>query len=280
MKKPSYIIGVLALVIACNRQESPQVITNNSAKDSLMKQLQHKDSSLMAYVKSMNDIQHGIDTVMMEAKMLRIYSETKRDTASLTTQLKMIGAQMIKNQKAIAYLQHQLKTSNDKNNDLADLGEHLSVELNEKDSEIASIQHELIQTKSSLRTLVNQFNDSLNVINQERAQVNLMTTEKNKVYYIFGTEKELADKGIITTKGGVVGLGRVPLFSQNANTSGFTGADLNDLHEIELNGRFTQMVTTHPDKSYRVTHTSPDKLIITDPEDFWSKSKYMIAIVQ
>jgi hypothetical protein len=178
------------------------------------------------------------------------------------------------------YVEMKLKQSNESNNELADLGENLSKQLNEKDSEITAMQGTLAKTNASLTILTKQFNDSINIINQERAQIGLMTTASNTVYYIFGTEKELKAKGIIKEEGGAVGLGRVPVLKQDMNSSGFTTTDLTTLHEIPLTGSFVKMVTLHPEKAYKLTHSSPDKIIITDPQDFWSKSKYMVAITQ
>jgi hypothetical protein len=69
------------------------------------------------------------------------------------------------------------------------------------------------------------------------------------------------------------------VLSQDMGSSGFTSTDLTTLHEILLLGSFVKMVTVHPERAYKIAHTSPDKLIITDPQDFWSKSRYMVAIV-
>jgi len=278
MRKLVYI-AIALLVIACNRQPQTAETTKAPANDSIVRRVQQKDSSIMAYIKSINNIQGSIDTLMRQAHVLKMHHEGISDTGMISD-LHAIGAQMLKNQRALVYLEMKLKQSNESNNELADLGENLSKQLNEKDSEITVMQGALAKTNASLTTLTKQFNDSINIINQERAQIGLMTTVSNTVYYIFGTEKELKAKGIIIEEGGAIGLGRVPVLKQDMSSSGFTTTDLTTLHEIPLTGSFVKMVTLHPEKAYKLAHSSPDKIIITDPQDFWSKSKYMVAIVQ
>ncbi|HWY99316.1 MAG TPA: hypothetical protein VNY36_09530 [Bacteroidia bacterium] len=279
MKKLIYIVITFLLAVACNRQQQAYESPKTSTNDSVVKKMQQKDSSILAYVKSINTIQGSIDTLMKQAHILKMHHENVSDTGMISD-LRVIGAQMLKNQRALVYLEMKLKQSNESNNELADLGENLSKQLNEKDSEITAMQGTLAKTNASLTILTKQFNDSINIINQERAQIGLMTTASNTVYYIFGTEKELKAKGIIKEEGGAVGLGRVPVLKQDMNSSGFTTTDLTTLHEIPLTGSFVKMVTLHPEKAYKLTHSSPDKIIITDPQDFWSKSKYMVAITQ
>lgn len=248
-----------------------------TAKDSLIKQVQQRDSNIMSYVKAFNSIQKGIDSLMIDERVLKLSGEkhTITDTATIAQELRTIGKLIIKNRRALTYVQSQLRKSNEKNQDLSDLGENLSKQLNEKDSEIATIQRELVRTKASLATVVKQYNDSLGVIAQQRQQIGLMKIQGNTVYYIIGKESDLKSKNIITERGGVVGLGRVPLLGQS--TAGFTSGDLTELHEISLGGTFVQFVTTHPNNSYRVTS---DKIIINDPQDFWSRSKYMVVIIR
>lgn len=279
MKKLIFLTGTFSfLIIACNNNEQAYRAREVAAKDSLVKQVQQKDSSLMAYVKSINAIQKSMDTLSQDARILKTHNaEGMNDNNTLLAQIRAIDQLVIKNRKSIAELQYKLKKSNNANQDLTDLGEALALQLNEKDSEIAAIQHELVRTKASLGSLVKQFNDSMNIITQQRSQINIMQIKGNTVYYIIGTENELKKNDIIRENGGVIGLGHVPTMGEG--TEGLISADLTVLHEIPLGGRFVKFVTFHPNNSYRIISGPPDKLIITDQQDFWSRSKYMIVII-
>jgi|GEM_PF-209320 hypothetical protein len=285
MSKSAYLKIILAAItaiflMACNRQQTAQLNDLKMHDSLMMRQMQQKDSSLHAYIRSIDQIQGGIDTIMMDARMLKVHKEDVGDTNKLIEELRDINGLVLRNQKALAALESKLKKSQDANQDLVDLGENLSKQLNEKDSEIAVIQKELVSTKASLSKVVNQFNDSLNVIMQQRTEIGLMKIEGNTVYYIMGTEKDLMNRGIIINEGGVIGLGHVSVANGDMSTAGFTRGDLTNLHEIPLSGQFVKFITVHPSMAYKITSGASGKIIITDPQDFWSKSKYMIAIVR
>ncbi len=280
MKTPILISIIILALMACNKQQVSQM-GKGSAKDSLtMKQMQQKDSSIMEYIKSINMIHSSIDSLSRDAKVLKLNGESMTSTSSMLQEIRDIDQQMIRNNKSLADLRIKLNKSDIKNQELVDLGEDLSKELNEKDSEIVSMQRDLVKTRASLNDLAKQFNDSLNVISKQRTEMTVMKTEGNKVYYIIGSEQILKNQGVIVNEGGVVGLGRIPVLNQDVSSSGFISTDLTIQHEIPLGGRFVKLVTTHPTSSYRIAVGSEDKLIITDPEDFWSKSKYMVVIIK
>ncbi len=279
--KTSIAVSIIAYSLtSCNQSQQSQLNALRT-KDSLtMQQMEQKDSSILAYIRTINSIQQNIDTLMTEGKILKINAEKKTDTSTIISELKAIGALILKDQKEIVGLGRKLKADNTRNQDLVDLGENLSKELDEKDAEIAVIQSELGKTKASLGAMVNQFNDSLEVIMQQRNQIGIMQIQGNTVYYVVGDKKDLKEKGIITETGGIIGIGRVPELSSNANNADFISADLTQLKEIPLSGRFVKLITDHPASSYKVAGTTPDKLIITDATDFWSKSKYLVILVK
>lgn len=124
----------------------------------------------------------------------------------------------------------------------------------------------------------------------DRERVNLtetvsaMTSESNKAYYVVGTEQELVDKGIVTKRGGVLGLGKTLTPSRVLKEEDFVEID-----------RMRDSVITFPDaeKPYRFVslqnteylEVPPDKdqnlrtgLKIASPENFWATSKFLILV--
>jgi hypothetical protein len=116
-----------------------------------------------------------------------------------------------------------------------------------------------------------------------------MTERENEVYYVVGTKKELADRGVITQEGGT----RFLVFTRTGETvvparvldpQQFTKADKRTLSEIAL---------PKADKQYRIVsrhdlaYAEADAmekgkfkgtLRITSPQQFWSASKYLIIV--
>jgi prefoldin subunit 5 len=147
---------------------------------------------------------------------------------------------------------------------------------------IANLEAELGQTKAQVTTLTQE--------NQVLTDtVSALTTRENTVYYIAGTKKELMEKGIIREVGGTRFLiftrtGETLKPAENLDPSLFTAIDRRQVAEIPL---------PRPDKQYKlVTNQNISfanvpadangklrgSLQITNPESFWSNSKFLILV--
>lgn len=112
----------------------------------------------------------------------------------------------------------------------------------------------------------------------------ILTTEKNTVYYIVGTKKELLDKHIIEQTGGALGFGKTIVPARDLQAADFTAIDRSAVAEISLpkNDKYYRIVTrqnvggleTPPDKNGHVSGA----LKIKDGSQFWATSKYLIIV--
>lgn len=119
---------------------------------------------------------------------------------------------------------------------------------------------------------------------------NELTTEKNTVYYVIGTKKELLAKGIIVQKGGVLGIGKTQVPAPTLNTKNFTAIDKTVVNVITLPAGLYQIVSTQNvralDASNGVEETSftlravRNNIKINDVNAFWAPSKYLIFVRQ
>ena len=90
---------------------------------------------------------------------------------------------------------------------------------------------------------------------------------------MFGTKKELKEQHIIED-------GKV--LQSNFNRDYFTKIDIRVDKEIRLYSRSAQLLTSHPASSYQL-QTDANKqyvLRITNPQLFWSTSKYLVILVK
>ena len=64
------------------------------------------------------------------------------------------------------------------------------------------------------------------------------------------------------------------------NKKYFTQVDITTTNEINLAATKAKVVTNHPSSSYEIKgEKTADRIIIKDPEAFWSASKYLVVIV-
>jgi hypothetical protein len=277
------VIAGILLFTGC-KNDDKEKIKDLSYQDSVLSIKNHaQDSSIMAYVKSYNDIQDNLDSIKAKAKILSEANtgEGLSQKDQIIADMRAIGELMMKNKKELARLQWKLKKVNGNNAELQKMVARLNEEITAKDAEIAALQSQLAESNASLKDVINKFNDSMKVISQQKEEINDMTTEMNTIYYAIGTAKELKKNGIIQKEGAVVGLGGAEQLKKDFNTAYFTKANGSTLHSLQLYSKFVQMVTLHPSGSYTIGGSDKaDSLVITDPKAFWSQSKYLVIIVK
>ncbi len=290
MKKTNYMRILNIVVLACIllfvgcKNDDKQKIKDLSYQDSVLGSKNHaQDSSIMAYVKSYNDIQDNLDSIKAKAKLLTIANsgEGLSQKDQIIADMRAIGDLMMKNKKEIARLEWKLKKVNGNNAELQKMIARLNEEVTAKDAEIAALQSQLAESNASLKDVINKFNDSMKVITSQKEQISDMTAEMNTVYYAVGTAKELKKNGIIKKEGAVIGLGGAEELKKDFNTAYFTKANGSTLHSLQLYSKFVQLVTVHPSGTYVVGGSDKaDSIVITDQKQFWSQSKYLVIIVK
>lgn len=114
-----------------------------------------------------------------------------------------------------------------------------------------------------------------------RQKIELQEREKRRVRYLVGNKSELDRSKAIKKTGGVLGLGGSLKLSDKLDDNYFQAGDYVVLKEISLgNTKKVNIITTHPKGSYIVVETPGEKFLkVTNPEKFWSASKYLVIEV-
>jgi hypothetical protein len=91
---------------------------------------------------------------------------------------------------------------------------------------------------------------------------------------VFGTKAELKNQKILQS-------GDV-LKSSDFNKDYFTQIDIRTDKEIKLYSKKAELLTTHPAGSYELVKGDDEKLTlkITNPNNFWSVSRYLVIQVK
>jgi len=283
MKNVGYILFAFMVFAGCNNSQQEQKIKELSARDSvLLQKTMEKDSSIMAYIHTLNDIEDNLSAIKAKEKIISLDKEqgTRNQSTHIVADIKSLDELIVKNHKEIFALEKKLKNTTKEDAELRKMITHLTEDLNDKESQIAGLEVQLGRANDSVRIIVAQFNDSLIVLGRQRMEISAMKTQINSVYYAFGTYKELKKEGVLSKEGRFIGIGGVPTLKQDFNTSYFTSASMPDLRAIPLYSKFEHLVTNHPANSYKVTgNGKADYFVITDPATFWSTSRYLVIIV-
>jgi hypothetical protein len=282
MNRLVYIPIAAILFAACNDNSKQQVqqLQATSTRDSLLaSQVEQKDSAIVSYVKTLDEIQNNIDSIKAKEKILSVAGN--EPPHGIISDIKSLDARIVWENRKIYQLEKRLKKDGQTDIDLQKVIKHLTKELVEKDAQIADLQTKLAESNASLRSLTEQFNDSLVVLHKQREEINAMRTEVNSIYYAIGTRKELKKHNVITKEGSIIGIGGATELKHDFNNAFFIPGDMTKLHDIPLYSKLSKIITNHPSTSYKITGSNKsDTLHISDPTSFWSESKYLVIMVK
>jgi len=107
-------------------------------------------------------------------------------------------------------------------------------------------------------------------VEQKTQEVTDKQRELATVFYAMGTKKELTKSGIVTAKGGVLGLGKTLKPSGTFNEAAFTPLDTDQENVIRIPSDKAQVLSAQPLSSYVLAPVGKDmvELRIVDPKEF------------
>ncbi len=191
----------------------------------------------------------------------------------MAADLYMIDSLLSENKKLIERMRRNAKTNKSKIAELEKTIAELEQAISEKGAEIDSLKEQLTSTNASLASMIQMYQDKDQLATTQRSEL-------NKAYYCVGTSKELTANGVLTKSGGFIGIGKVSqLNTKGLNLEYFKQVDITQMLEIPINAKKAKLITSHPAGSYKmeVNAGKTDKLTITDPNAFWSVSKYCVV---
>lgn len=235
-------------------------------------------ASLDSFFRAMNDIQSNLDEIKKKEKII------SKDTASgdvggrkeqITSDIQAIYDMMVLNKQRLATARKNLKNSNLQIASMQTTIDNLTVQLSEKETEITELKNNLEKMNLELSNLSMNYTEL-------QTESDAKTAVINTGYYAYGTAKALTEAGVLTKEGGFIGLGKSQKLSESMNTDYFTKVDISVTKEIVLSAKKAKLVTTHPAGSYKIEGANgrADKLVILDPDKFWSVSKYLVIVVE
>lgn len=292
MKTLIALASAALLFASCNQDE---IARNKQQKDSLMAVLQERDTdlkdretSINDFIASFNEIERNLDSVAKKQQIIYLQADKARgDMKSsqkdrINSQINAINNLMSENRQTIKELNRKLKGSSKTNNKLRETIKTLNDQLAQKDSELAALNERL----NSLNMEVAQLKTAVDTLNMHYASKSKTiaenTTAMHTAYYVVGRSKDLVAAKLIDKKGGLLGIGKTSKLSSNFDSNKFTRIDYTMVSSIPVNSDRVRIITTHPSDSYRLENDSKNKkivrsIVITNPEKFWSASKYLVV---
>ena len=282
MKKLLFVALCLLAMVACKNEKPAQNLAGVSQADSLQKIIAQKDNEINDMMATLNDIQEGFRQITeAENRVTVAQSGERADKAQqIRENIQFISQRMMQNKQLINKLQQQLRESSFKGDELKKTIETLASQMEEKEQQLQQLRAELDSKDihiSQLDETINNLNTDVSNLQQESSQktevINTQDKQLNTAWYVFGTKSELKEQNILV-KGKVL--------QDNFNKNYFTKIDIRVDKEIKLYSKSAELLTAHPGGSYTLTRDSKDQYVlrITNPQTFWSTSKYLVIQVK
>lgn len=283
MKKLFFMVCCAALLMTgCKDGKNAPGLASVQQTDSLNDVIAQKDSEINEMMGTLNDIEEGFRLINEAENRVALLKngEGTSKKQNLKENIQFIAERMKQNRELIAKLQKQLESSTLKGGQLKKTIDNLTAQLEEKDKQLLALREELDKKDihiSELDETIGNLNtnvSNLSADNQQKAEtINAQDKQLNTAWYVFGTKKELKSQHIL--EGGKV-------MNGNFNKNYFTKVDIRNTTEIKLYSKSVKLLTAHPASSYSLTHDASKQYVlrITNPQIFWSTSKYLVVLVK
>ena len=282
MKKLLMMACLAALVLTGCKDGKTTAGIGAAQSDSLNSIIAQKDSELNDLMGTINEIEDGLNQINEAENRVTLLKngEGASKKQKLKEDVQFIATRMKQNKELIAKLQKQMANSSIKSEQLQKTIDLLNKKLEAKEKEMQALREELDKQDIHIMELdetINNLNTKSNRLASESSKksevINAQDKQINTAWYVFGTKKELRNQHIL--EGNKVMTG-------NFNKNYFTKIDIRDLSEIKLYSKNVKVLTTHPSSTYTLVRDANKQytLRITNPQIFWSTSKYLVVLVK
>lgn len=287
MKNLFIIALCLVGLVACDNAKKASSADNNEKTDSLTRIIEQKENEINDMLNTLNEIQDGFRQISAAENRVTIAKdgESTNKASQIRNDMKFIAQTMKHNRELIAKLQKQAREGSIAAEQLKTTIENLTAELEDKSQQLEVLRKELAQKDVHIAELdqtVSTLNENVEQLkNETEEKANTISNQDRQIHtawYVFGTKKELVNNHVLE-KGNLLKRGKV--LQANFNKNYFTKIDIRVEKEIKLYSKKAQILTAHPSSSYTLQKDATNQLVlrITNPDVFWSTSKYLVIQV-
>lgn len=298
MKKIAILaLAVLTSVASCDtkRQKEEAASQDSIAAaqlDSLRAALSQAENESNDLMSTVEQIQEGFRQINEAEGIVQVQSAEGNNKDAIIENMALIQNKLKLNRELVANLKEQLRNTSSSNTKLKSTLEtmvkdfqkqledkqkqidELRAELEKRDIRIAQQDEQITSLNENVNSLAQSNEQRQHTIEQKTKDIERQDQQLHTAYYVFGNKKELSEQHIL--KNGKV------LKESNVNRDYFTKIDYRVTKVIKLYSKSAKLMTVHPAGSYSLDKDAQGQytLRITNPDQFWSVSKYLVITVK
>lgn len=282
MRKLLFIGICIMAVASCKQEASKTDAAADGQRDSLNQIIAQRDAEINDMLATFNEIEEGFREINEAQNRVSVAKQGEGATRAqrIRENIQFIQSTMRQNRDLINKLQQQLRESSFKGDQLKRTIENLTAQLEEKDQQLQQLRAELDAKDIHITELDEQIaglNTDVSTLKEESTQktktINAQDKQLNTAWFVFGTKNELKEQKILVD-------GKV--LQGDFNRDYFTKIDIRIDKEIKLYSSSARLLTSHPSGSYTLERNASKQYVlrITNPQQFWSTSKYLVVLVK
>ncbi|MCR5513078.1 MAG: hypothetical protein K6F43_05890 [Prevotella sp.] len=266
------------LLAACGGKSDTSVLEQTI--DSLRQANQQQQNSLQEMTTFVTTLSDGMNAIAYQEDM--IFSNggnegTSLDREQIKSHLEALAGTLAEQRSKINSLTDSLKAHGADMSKMQGLIDNLTRQLDEKDKVIAQLRKDIEQKNFSINDLQQKLKVAM--AGSARFEQRAATAERELAtittgYVLMGTKDALLDGGYIDK--------RKHIQTETMPKGDFTKVNIYKFTELDVPSRSVNLLTDHPRKSYKIEKVDKEnrKLIISNPQLFWSSSRYLIIQVK
>ena len=269
---------MVALLMACGGKTDTSALEQTI--DSLRQVNQQQENSLQEMTTFITTLSDGMNAIAQQENM--IFNNggnegTSLDKKQLKSHLETLANTLTEQRSKIHSLADSLKARGADMSKMQGLIDNLTQQLDEKDKIIAQLRKDIEQKSFSISDLQNKLRVAMAgsaQYEQRAAKAEKELATITTAYVLMGTKEALTDGGYIDK--------RKHVLTESMPKGDFTKVNIYKFTELDIPSRSPKLLTDHPRKSYNIEKVDKEnrKLVITNPQLFWSSSKYLIIQVK
>lgn len=283
MKKIIIIAAAIGMA-ACNSAPTVPADEVERQRDSLQTIIDNQSEELNDFMASFSQIQEGLQQMSEAEGRVTVANSDPELTNSKETireNMEFLSSTMQQQRDMIAKLREKLQTSSLNVDKMKQALDNLQSQLDTQTARVQELQAQLAERDETIAlqgATIAQQDEAITrqseEIEKKAATVAAQDKALNEAWYVFGTKSELKAQKIIDS-------GEL-LKSDRFNKDYFTKVDIRNTRDIKLYSKNAKLLTSHPDGSYilKADANGEYALKITDPQKFWSLSRYLVIQVK
>ena len=282
MKKLMFFAACLLAMASCNNSKPKVDVGSAMQVDSLNQVIAQKDNEINDMLSTFGEIEEGFREIAEAQERVAVAKsgEGASQKERIRENIQFIQNTMKQNKELINKLKLQLRESSVKGDALRKLVDSMQLQLEEKEAQLqqmrALLDEKDIQIMNLDEKVTNLNNDVAELTTETKQRAETISTQDKQLHtawFVFGTKNELKEQQILVD-------GKV--LQSSFNKEYFTKIDIRVDREIKLYSSSAQILTTHPSSAYTLQRDANKQYVlrITDPQQFWSTSKYLVILVK